>query len=169
MNQLNVFKVIHDLTRKGGLMLHAGPFLGAIDHGFFSYQPNLFWALARFNSYEMLGMWIKLPGSTSIIPWSMETCRHLNFRIDEGASVPIVCLMRKIHDQEFCVPFQAGYEGAQATENLARYNYVVDGRLMSGVDAYRISQSQQSIQTIPGRTLLTEMKRRLLNRLGIRR
>ena len=39
----------------GGLMLHALPFTAHLEHGFFSYQPNLFDALARYNSYQTLG------------------------------------------------------------------------------------------------------------------
>ncbi|PIW30966.1 MAG: hypothetical protein COW30_00675 [Rhodospirillales bacterium CG15_BIG_FIL_POST_REV_8_21_14_020_66_15] len=168
IDQNNAFRIIHRLTRSGGLMLHALPFLGSIDHGFFNYNPNLFWSLARFNSYEMLGIWINPAGTAALIPWNAEMAAHLKAPIDPGSGISLWCLMRKEHDLEYCVPFQAGYEEAQAESNLARYNYAIDGRLMSGIDAYRISKSQQSIQTIPGRALLSELKRRILNRIGIR-
>src|SRR5262249_24277746 len=47
-------KMIHDFTVPGGLMPHALPFAVHLEHGFFNYQPNLFDALARFNSYQTL-------------------------------------------------------------------------------------------------------------------
>src|ERR1700732_4160718 len=34
------------------------PFTVHLEHGFFSYQPNLFEALARYNSYQTLGTWV---------------------------------------------------------------------------------------------------------------
>jgi len=40
LNQQNFFKVVHDLTKPDGLMLHAVPFTAQIEHGFFNYQPN---------------------------------------------------------------------------------------------------------------------------------
>ncbi|MEQ8228954.1 MAG: hypothetical protein RIA64_12785 [Rhodospirillales bacterium] len=168
IDQCNAFKIIHDLTRPGGLMIHALPFLGSIDHGFFNYNPNLFWALARFNSYEMIGLWVNPAGSASLIPWSMDMVRHLNIPTTPGqGGISVWCLMRKEQALEFCPPFQSGYEAAQAESNLARYNYAVDGRLMAGTDVYRITQSQQSLATLPGRVLLNELKHRIKRRLGL--
>jgi hypothetical protein len=40
LDQRNTFKVIHDFTAPGGLMLHALPFTVHLEHGFFNYQPN---------------------------------------------------------------------------------------------------------------------------------
>lgn len=167
IDQNNAFRIIHQLTRPGGLMLHALPFLGSIDHGFFNYNPNLFWALARFNSYEMLGLWINPVGTAALIPWSTEMAAHMKPPMDPANGISLWCLMRKGHEADYCIPFQAGYEEAQAESNLARYNYAIDGRLMSGVDVYKLTRSQQSIQTVSGRALLTELKRRLLKRLGV--
>ena len=39
-DQENAFRVAHDLTRVGGLMIHSVPFVGNIDHGFFNYNLN---------------------------------------------------------------------------------------------------------------------------------
>ena len=51
-------------------MLHALPFTVHLEHGFFNYQPNLFDALARYNSYETLGTWVGPDWSlSSLIPW----------------------------------------------------------------------------------------------------
>jgi hypothetical protein len=48
--------MMHDFTAAGGLMLHALLFTVHLEHGFFNYQPNLFDALAHFNSYQTLGI-----------------------------------------------------------------------------------------------------------------
>ncbi len=169
MDQNNAFKIVHHLTRPGGLMLHALPFLGSIDHGFFNYNPNLFWALARFNDYEMLGMWASPSGTASLLPWNSEIAAHMNLPMGSSKGVGIWCLMRKRHDLDYCVPFQAGYEDAQADENLARYNYVINGQLMSGVEAIRINGQKAALETFGGRALLNELCRRIAARIGIHR
>jgi hypothetical protein len=42
LNQQNVFKMMHDFTTPGGVMIHAVPFTVHLEHGFFNYQPNFF-------------------------------------------------------------------------------------------------------------------------------
>tara|TARA_R110000782_G_scaffold67650_5_gene136623 strand:+ start:13070 stop:13960 length:891 start_codon:yes stop_codon:yes gene_type:complete len=167
MDQNNAFRIIHELTRPGGLMVHGLPFLGHVDHGFFNYNPNFFWALARFNSYDVLGMWINPAGTATLIPWSDGMGKYLNLSAEAGAGVSIWCLMKKEHDLEYCVPFQSGYETAQHPTNLARYNYAVDGRLMSGTEVYKVMQGQESIENVSGRVLFGELRRRIKRRLGL--
>jgi hypothetical protein len=53
-NQLNAFKVIHDLTAAGGMMLHVLPAQGYFNHGLVNYNPKFFWMLARSNGYIRL-------------------------------------------------------------------------------------------------------------------
>ena len=53
-NQLNAFKVIHDLTRVGGIMVHELPAQGMFNHGLINYNPKFFWMLARSNRYKWL-------------------------------------------------------------------------------------------------------------------
>lgn len=52
VNQLNVFKVIHDATIEGGIMHHLVPANGAWSHGIFNYNPKFFWALKEANNYK---------------------------------------------------------------------------------------------------------------------
>ena len=70
LDQRNTFKTIHEFTFPGAMMLHALPFTVHLEHGFFNYQPNLFDALARFNSYETTGTWVG-PDRwlSSLVPW----------------------------------------------------------------------------------------------------
>ena len=41
-NQYTVFKNMHDMTKVGGYMIHVLPFYRWVDHGFYSFHPNLF-------------------------------------------------------------------------------------------------------------------------------
>ena len=41
-NQLQSFKIAHDLATPGGLMLHVLPTSGGLNHGLVSYNPNSF-------------------------------------------------------------------------------------------------------------------------------
>lgn len=51
-NQLNAFKIIHDLAVPGGVMIHDLPAQGHINHGLVNYNPKFFWMLARSNDYR---------------------------------------------------------------------------------------------------------------------
>jgi hypothetical protein len=53
-NQLNAFKVIHDLAARGGIMVHHLPTQGQTNHGLVNYNLKFFWMLARSNDYEWL-------------------------------------------------------------------------------------------------------------------
>ena len=53
-NQLHAFKVIHDLTAQGGVMIHHMPTQGYLNHGLVNYNPKFFWMLARSNGYKWL-------------------------------------------------------------------------------------------------------------------
>src|SRR5205085_2282669 len=53
-NQLNAFKVIHELTAPGGVMIHHLPAQGMFNHGLVNYNPKFFWMLARSNGYKFL-------------------------------------------------------------------------------------------------------------------
>jgi hypothetical protein len=50
------FRNMHEMTRPGGLMIHHAPFVGWVDHGFYSLHPTLFWDLAEANNYHMVVM-----------------------------------------------------------------------------------------------------------------
>jgi hypothetical protein len=165
LNQYNVFKVMHDLTVTGGFMLHAVPFTVHLEHGFFNYQPNFFDALARYNSYEVSGIWVG-PGwqVASFIPWEPN-----------------------LLDKPFCVPFQGVYEPMTNEEHLARYAMVVDGELYDGKRVKYISKEKivaerleeetrafhnelsaaraKALAGISGRELLGELGKRIRRRV----
>jgi hypothetical protein len=53
-NQVNAFKVIHDLTALGGLMIHQLPAQGYFNHGLINYNFKFFWMLSRSNDYKFI-------------------------------------------------------------------------------------------------------------------
>src|SRR5437588_5894902 len=170
LNQYNVFKVMHDFTKPGGYMLHAVPFTVHLEHGFFNYQPNFFEALARYNSYEVHGVWVG-PGwqANSFIPWEPNLLDYLV--IDSKTTHLLVVLLQKMYDKPFCVPFQGIYEPMTDEKYLGRYCMVVDGELYDGQRVKRVSAIQQAsqatetarsvtVEQIPGRALLKELGKR---------
>jgi len=131
LNQYNFFKVVHDFARAGGIMVHAVPFTVHLDHGFFNYQPNFFECLARYNSYEILGLWVGPDWSLpSLIPWDPTLLDFLSF--SSKTTHLIVAAFRKMYDREFCVPFQEQYEDIAPDEVRSRYTMIVDGEVLDG-------------------------------------
>src|SRR5690606_15279910 len=66
-NDLNAFRLMHEATRVGGLMIHEAPFTGWIDHGFRCYQPTTFWDYAAANDYKVELMATQHLSSKSVI------------------------------------------------------------------------------------------------------
>jgi hypothetical protein len=186
LNQYNVFKVMHDLTMTGGFMLHAVPFTVHLEHGFFNYQPNFFDALARYNSYEVSGIWVG-PGwqVASFIPWEPNLLDYLV--LNAQTTHLLVALVQKKYDKPFCVPFQGVYEPMTNEEHLARYAMVVDGELYDGkrvkyisketIVAERLEEETRTFHNelaasrakalagISGRALLGELGKRIRRRV----
>lgn len=131
LNQYNFFKVVHELTKPGGFMLHALPFTVHVEHGFFNYQPNFFDALSRYNAYKVYGVWIG-PGwqSVSLVPWEPDILDYLV--LNSKTTHLLVVLMQKQYDKEFSIPFQGVYENTTPDAVMARYSLVVDGEFYDG-------------------------------------
>jgi hypothetical protein len=153
LNQQNFFKVVHDLTKSGGLMLHAVPFTGQIEHGFFNYQPNFFEALARYNSYKLLGVWVG-PGwqAASLVPWEPDILDYMV--INSKTTHLLVTLSQKMYDTPFNVPFQAVYEPVTPDEVMQRYNLIVDGEFYDGKRVKHITKEAIIAEKVAHETLV---------------
>src|SRR4249920_1008699 len=57
-DQTAVYRNAHNLTRVGGLMIHVMPFVNYVNHGFYSFHPNLYHALAVANRYDVVALGI---------------------------------------------------------------------------------------------------------------
>src|SRR5687767_13589349 len=178
LNQYNCFKVMHEFCRAGGLMLHAVPFTVHLEHGFFNYQPNFFSALARYNSYETLGIWVGPDWQlASLVPWESSLLDYLV--LNAKTTNLLVVLQRKKYDADFKVPFQEVYEGMIPEEAFGRYSMVVDGEQMdgkrvryltgltgqhSGSTAFNMDHAA-ALSSVPGKHLLVEIRKRAVRRL----
>lgn len=47
------FANAHNVTKPGGLMIHGLPWTGWIDHGFYNFQPTVYFDLAAANDYTL--------------------------------------------------------------------------------------------------------------------
>lgn len=101
-NQYACFKNIHNLTKVGGYMIHAVPFIGYIYHCLYRYSKTFFTSLAKDNNYEIKGMWI---GYTSIDTYSEENVKKYR----NEPKVMIICLLKKTNTNSFRIPFQNEY------------------------------------------------------------
>jgi hypothetical protein len=133
-NQVNCFKVIHDLTKVGGIMAHVVPFAGFENHGFFNYSMRFFTTLARDNGYACLDAWISMeledrrskPGVADFFADSVGMFRtlrsgedhpiqfyRLNYADYRTADACIYVFLRKENTSEFKFPMDLP-EGVRA-------------------------------------------------------
>jgi len=168
LNQYNAFKMIHDFTAPGGLMLHALPFTVHLEHGFFNYQPNLFEALARFNSYRTLGVWVGPDWTlSSLVPWEPKLLNFLT--LNANTTHLLVVLQQKVHDTEFCIPIQGVYENMLPESAVSRYQLVVDGEYYSGRRARAVTREVTNTQLshFPLAVIMRHAAKRILRRLKL--
>jgi len=102
VNQLNSYKLIHEMTKPGGFMFHDVPWTGMNTHGFFNYKPTFFSNLVARNNYNWIGMWLRKQGSTQDIPATMPLKDFAHqFAQDDGM---ILNIFQKRDDKPFAVP-----------------------------------------------------------------
>lgn len=117
-NQYMLFKNAHDLCRTGGFMIHVLPFYRWVDHGFYSYHPNLFPCLAHQNSYEMLELWIATSDASRLQKLNTKNLKRRkgyreDFDLDSWEDDPMIAaVFQKTQDRPFEIPIQNLYGGA---------------------------------------------------------
>jgi hypothetical protein len=105
-NQLNAFKIVHDLTALGGVMVHNLPAQGYINHGLFNYHMKFFRCLQISNGYDWL------------FESSSKGLARDNAYPDEG----IMVAMKKRNGKEFVAPLDIPDASRAATPEIeARY------------------------------------------------
>jgi hypothetical protein len=110
-NQLNAFKVIHELTAISGIMYHLLPAQGMMNHGLINYNPKFFWMLARSNGYKWVytnylssGTYYELPQNIAdqVKPFNPAIVDQA--KAYQVADSCIVVAMQKIFDSPFVAP-----------------------------------------------------------------
>jgi hypothetical protein len=126
INQDNAFRVIHDLARVGGVMLHELPGGGMLTHGIVSYNPQFFWLLCRDNNYDVFDLTVShavdAPISNDVVQSNAQFAKSRN-PIRSQLSVPILLLtaiLQKTSEQAFVTPLDVPAEALRrsSTEQL---------------------------------------------------
>jgi len=131
-NQLQAFKIIHDLVAPDGIMIHAVPSQGYLNHGLVNYNPKFFWMLARSNGYK----WIYSDFTLSDEPYSLpenirDDVRVFENTIDQraknyrAADCGIIVALQKVVDIEFVPPIDVPTGTVVSDKNLKRRYWTV--------------------------------------------
>jgi hypothetical protein len=110
-NQLQSFKIAHDLATPGGLMLHVLPTSGGLNHGLVSYNPKFFWMLGRSNGYKIAFMTMGQSERNSGLPQNLldflalyEPQAEKDFAAFRMPATSIVVALQKVFDTPFVAP-----------------------------------------------------------------
>jgi hypothetical protein len=116
VNQDNAFRVIHDLAKVGGVMMHEVPGGGMLTHGVVSYNPQFFWLLCRDNNYEVIDLTVShatdAPISDDVLQSNAKYGRSLK-PVQSRLSVPIflvTAILQKKSRQGFVTPLDVPAE-----------------------------------------------------------
>jgi SAM-dependent methyltransferase len=90
-NQAQAFRIIHDLTRKGGVMFHEVP-AGSWNHGLVNYTPKFFLLLHKQNDYQQVYMRERTDGDMFI---RVALRKRLNREFTTPLDVPPEVMPRK--------------------------------------------------------------------------
>lgn len=110
-NQLQSFKIVHDLATPGALMLHVLPTSGGLNHGLVSYNPKFFWMLGRSNGYKIAFMTMGQSERNSGLPQNLleflalyEPQAEKDFAAFRMPVTSIVVALQKVFDTPFVAP-----------------------------------------------------------------
>ncbi len=107
-NQDNAFRVMHDLARVNGIMMHEVPAGGMMNHGLVNYNTKFFFHLCRENNYEVLSLRTMYTGGSNPVPRNIveSNLRYGGTDIPE-VMVPdffIFAALRKAGDAPYVTP-----------------------------------------------------------------
>jgi hypothetical protein len=110
-NQLQSFKIIHDLAAAGAIMLHVLPAGGTPNHGLVSYNPKFFWMLGRSNGYKIAFMTMGQSERDSGLPDDLvefltlyEPQAKSEFAAYTMPVTSVVVALQKVFDTPFVAP-----------------------------------------------------------------
>ena len=116
VNQDNAFRVIHDLAKVGGVMLHEVPGGGMLTHGVVSYNPQFFWLLCRDNNYDVFDLTVShavdAPISNDVLASNAQFAKSRK-AIQSRLSVPIfqlTAILQKTSTNAFVTPLDVPEE-----------------------------------------------------------
>jgi hypothetical protein len=99
-NQYALFRNMHNLCARDGMMLHIVPFLNYINHGFFNFNPLLYCDLALANGYEVEAIGIgDRDGDVRVLSGKSQSA------LMHSEQIPLDVLRRSIHGRGDAQPF----------------------------------------------------------------
>jgi SAM-dependent methyltransferase len=110
------YRTVHEVTRPGGIMYHASPFRGWLEHGFYNFNPGFFWDLAGANGYSVILLSYAESETGAIHP--LTDRKHI-VRLDREKSLVreamLYVVLRKAEaESDFRVPMQGAYAAAMS-------------------------------------------------------
>lgn len=129
-NQVNAFKIAHDLTAVGGVMYHHVPAGGMMNHGLFNYNPKFFWMLARSNGYKFICMDYKSANCPHALPDnvlahiapSSETQARARLETYNIVDASLIVLLQKTFDTPYVPPLDV-QTGTSTDNEVLRERY----------------------------------------------
>ncbi len=159
-NQANAFKIIHDLTALGGIMIHNLPAQGMMRHGLVNYNPKFFWMLSRSNGYPILFFDYISGGETYALPdevrEKLSVPRDMNGCALSDATILVA--MQKRFDTEFVAPLDVN-TGTQIGDPAVRERYWTV--FESGAWADIEQKHEQRLKAIASEERIRERRERL--------
>ncbi len=126
-NQDNAFRVLHDLTSVGGIMMHIVPGGGFMNHGLVNYNMKFFWHLCRDNGYEVLSLRL-IPFGGGRVPANIVDSNAAYHgekdRVQDIVDVPnllIMASLRKVVDKPYNTPLDIPPQFARTTASLGDF------------------------------------------------
>lgn len=125
-DQCSVFVNMHNLCKVGGVMFFHLPFTPWLNHGFYNYNPILFYAMAYANKYDLLRLDVgDREGNILKLPFeeiTKEKGQHILEKAAKESPMPlfVYCAFRKKLDQPFKKPFQGKYVADIKDDEIAK-------------------------------------------------
>jgi hypothetical protein len=131
-NQLNAFKIIHDLAAPGAVMIHHLPAGGMFNHGLINYTPKFFWYLARSNEYKCLYMSLRggkhhyaIPKNLLDFTESYDPVSSKELQRCQISDYALLVVLQKALDVPFVAPLDVNTGTKTEDENLNRRYWTV--------------------------------------------
>jgi hypothetical protein len=123
-NVCQFFGTCHQVTRPGGLMLHLLPFLGWLEHGFYSFNPTFFWDLAEANGYSVVLFAYTEITPLRVVPLrSREQLLGMARAAELGQTAMLYAVLRKPEvEAAFRIPMQGVYAGSVSGEVMEAWH-----------------------------------------------
>jgi hypothetical protein len=126
-NQCNAFKVVHDLTALGGMMMHNVPAQGMLTHGLVNYTHKFFWMLARSNGYDVIKLSFMIEPLEYSLPENIRDTTVVahgkkHAENHQETDCGLVVILRKIFDIPFVAPIDVN-TGTRTDNEVLKERY----------------------------------------------